>query len=297
MTSSDRTSRGRQRRSSEARGRRWPRSLAVALSLVMLRNSGLAPALASGRSRRTAPPAVRARKIPFLSPQTPRARNRLPAITSKTQRSSRHFRGAGLGIAGPQDNHMTRPPTVTRHGSLQAKFEANRVKASTGRCIVFSCRMKQLPKKGKPRMKQLLTRRRAAVLAAATALLISGGATASAQAATASPAEADFTCPSSTVCLFPNDNYTGNYVTWGSPAELATDGWNGAWWPFSDDYASNPDPGSLNDNSNSIIWVYAKDTNTSRCLTSGRSVLDNLYGYFYIEYGVTSCGAEPGGRP
>jgi hypothetical protein len=157
-------------------------------------------------------------------------------------------------------------------------------------------------------MKQLLTRRRAAVLAAGIALLAAGGATASAQAATASvpqhvavaqsatapsSPDVDFTCPSATVCLFPNDNYTGNYPGWGGPAELATDVWNGEWYSFADAAASDPNPGSLNDNSNSVMWIYAKDAGVLVCLTPGKYVPDHAYGYFYIQYGVTSCGTAP----
>lgn len=156
-------------------------------------------------------------------------------------------------------------------------------------------------------MNRHLAGRMTAALAAAAALLTSGGIAASAQAATGSPhsnmatrpitgrpsADLDFTCPSRTVCLFPNDNYTGNYPGWGGPAELATDVWNGQWYSFAQADASNPNPGSLNDNSNSVIWVYAKDLNLALCLTPGRYSLDHTYGYFFIQFGVTSCNANP----
>jgi hypothetical protein len=163
-----------------------------------------------------------------------------------------------------------------------------------------------------PRMKRLFLGRSAALLMAA-ALLTSGGVAASAQAATVSSHDhaivtrpttrlspaIDFMCPDRTVCLFPNDNYTGNYPAWGGPAELATDVWNGSWYSFSDADASNPNPGSLNDNSGSIIWIYAADSgNPPVCLPPGKYVLDHAFGYFYIEYGVGSCpSSAPGPLP
>jgi hypothetical protein len=117
-------------------------------------------------------------------------------------------------------------------------------------------------------MKRLLTGPIAAVLMAAAALLASGGTAASALAATTgtphgtvaagsvtafSSVQLGFTCPDRTVCLFPNNDFTGNYPGWGGPAELATDVWNGQWYSFAQADASNPDPGSLNDNSNSVM--------------------------------------------
>jgi hypothetical protein len=103
----------------------------------------------------------------------------------------------------------------------------------------------------------------------------------------------DFTCPSATVCLFPNNDFTGSYPDWGGPAELATDVWNGEWYSFAQAGASDPNPGSLNDNSNSVMWVYAKDINAGICLTPGRYILEHTYGYFFIEFGVTTCPANP----
>lgn len=158
-------------------------------------------------------------------------------------------------------------------------------------------------------MKRLLTGRVAAVLVAAAALFASVGTAASSQAATntshgtmamrsvtALPSvQPDFTCPGRTVCLFPNNDFTGNYPGWGGPAELATDVWNGQWYSFSQASASNPNPGSLNDNSNSVMWIYAKDLNQAVCLTPGRYVLQHTYGYFFIQFGVTTCAANPPG--
>lgn len=150
-------------------------------------------------------------------------------------------------------------------------------------------------------MRRLLTGRTAAVLMTAAALIASGGIAASAQAAAPTgtmsarsviapeSVQPDFTCPGKTVCLFPNDDYTGNYPAWGGPATLATDVWNGRWYHFSDAGASNPNPGSLHDNSGSIIWIYAKDLNRPVCLTPGKYDLNHVYGYFFIRFGVQFC--------
>lgn len=158
-------------------------------------------------------------------------------------------------------------------------------------------------------MRYLFTFRWPAVLMAVSALLASGAATASAQETTTSspdrPAAAtrfvpvnsspnvDFTCTAATVCLFPNDDYTGNYPAWSGPAELDTRAWSGKWYSFAHVNASNPNPGSLNDNSNSVMWVYAKSQGLAICLVQGKHPLYNGYGYFFIQYGVTNCGINP----
>lgn len=145
----------------------------------------------------------------------------------------------------------------------------------------------------------------AAALGLMTALLGAGAGSASAAQNSASPqatvtqavaarpmVHPNFTCSSPTVCLYPNDNYTGNYPNWGGPATLATDKWNGVWYTFNDASASNPNPGSLNDDSNSVMWVYSQQLgNIYACLTPGKWQLNNEWGYFYIMYGVTSCPA------
>jgi hypothetical protein len=160
------------------------------------------------------------------------------------------------------------------------------------------------PQKGNHAMKRLLTGRMAAVLMAGAALLASGATAVPALAATAGTphvtmatrsvttiptVQPDFTCPRPSVCLFPNNDFTGNYPAWDGPAVLATDVWNGQWYSFAQADASNPNPGSLNDNSNSVMWVYAKNINVGFCLTPGRYTLQHTYGYFFIEFGITTC--------
>jgi hypothetical protein len=112
--------------------------------------------------------------------------------------------------------------------------------------------------------------------------------TATVQHAAAAP---DFTCPSRSVCLFPNDDWAGNYPG-GAPVVLPTDVYNGAWLTFASVGASNPNPGSLNDNSNSVMWIHAADAGTYKCLTPSKWILFHSWGWFFIQFGVTSCPAH-----
>lgn len=153
-------------------------------------------------------------------------------------------------------------------------------------------------------MKRLLPVRLATALGTTAALLASGGVAASAQAATVNSAvietattrlAPDFTCPSATVCLFPGDNYDGNYPYWGGPAELPTSEYRGKWTSFSDTTveASNPNPGSIHINANSVMWVYDEATGmVPVCYAMGKHVLDHSYGWFYIQYGYTACPSQ-----
>jgi hypothetical protein len=151
-------------------------------------------------------------------------------------------------------------------------------------------------------------RRAAAILAAAALPLAATAATAQAASSPHGSATAqaagvkggvtpDFTCPDRTVCLFPNNDFTGNYPGWGGPAQLPTDVDNGQWYSFNQVAASNPNPGSLNDNSGSIVWVYAKDANAPACLNPGRWVLSHSFGYFFIRFGIHSCTGQSVPRP
>lgn len=139
---------------------------------------------------------------------------------------------------------------------------------------------------------------------AAAGMLIAGLAALPAMAAAASPqpdeagrtpvpgltaAQAvspDFTCPGGAICLFPKDDYTGNYN--GSPAEIEVDGVeNGAWFSFGGYGAGSPNPGSMDNNTGSSVWVYdhqepVKSGSNPTCLRPGRHVLDNKFGHFEV---------------
>ena len=100
------------------------------------------------------------------------------------------------------------------------------------------------------------------------------------------------------MCAFPNDDYTGNYLNFGGPAEFATDLFNWDWLFFIAEGAGNPNPGSINDNSGSIVWIYEanepKSSTNPFCIPiDSKRATYNDYGWFYIEFGVTSCGNYP----
>jgi len=92
----------------------------------------------------------------------------------------------------------------------------------------------------------------------------------------------DYTCSQRTICVWPNDNFTGQEYT------FLTSEWHSAWHNWADVQIPYH-PGSLDDDSNSIIWVYDKDSNNAYCLNPDSWVLYNDYGYFYIAYNVGSC--------
>jgi Peptidase inhibitor family I36 len=117
--------------------------------------------------------------------------------------------------------------------------------------------------------------------AARTAVSVKGGVT------------PDFTCPSPDICLFPNKDFTGNYNAWDGPAVLPTDVYNGRWISFDSIGASNPHPGSINNTSQSVMWVYAKDNGDRQCLDHGKWIPAHTYGWFFIQFGIHTCGSIP----
>ena len=102
----------------------------------------------------------------------------------------------------------------------------------------------------------------------------------------------DFTCPDRTVCLFPNDDYTGNYGNLPATFQPA-DFTSGMWFTWSDVGAGDPNPGSLNNNSGSSIWVYDHQIPVSQtnptCLKPGQHVLYQVFGHFEEFYGDSTC--------
>lgn len=97
---------------------------------------------------------------------------------------------------------------------------------------------------------------------------------------TTSDVSPDFTCPDRTVCLFQNDDFTGQVLT------CATDVCRGAWFSTT---VGGVHAGSMNDNSNSIVWVADKQAGVEKCFGPGRQPLDHMYGFFRAEFGVPSC--------
>jgi hypothetical protein len=112
-------------------------------------------------------------------------------------------------------------------------------------------------------------------------------------------AQPDFTCPGATVCVFPNENETGNYgAPWDGPAKLGIDAYTNYWFSFAS-ASITPNPGSLNNNySEDCTWVYDKaagpsSNNPHPVNADAKYNLDNSYGYIYIQTGYSQCPANP----
>lgn len=91
----------------------------------------------------------------------------------------------------------------------------------------------------------------------------------------------DFTCPSATICLFPNDNFTG------TPKTCAVDVCRGAWFSTTVDGVH---AGSITDNSNSAIVLGDVQDNFELCISApNRGKPNHSFGFFRALFGVTSC--------
>lgn len=89
-----------------------------------------------------------------------------------------------------------------------------------------------------------------------------------------------FTCEAEYVCIFQNNNYTGDYKVFQESS-------------YADECLSTTvggaHAGSVNNNTKSILWVYDHEDDLIYCLPTGRYVLGHSYGYMYIDYGVANC--------
>ncbi len=109
-----------------------------------------------------------------------------------------------------------------------------------------------------------------------------------------------FTCPDRSICLFPNNDFTGNYGS--SPVIVVPAGTtSGTWFSFDSIGAGSPHPGSINNNSGSSIWVYDRQApvvsgSNPACLTQGKYTLSHSYGYFELFYSDSTC-AHSSTRP
>lgn len=103
-----------------------------------------------------------------------------------------------------------------------------------------------------------------------------------------------FTCPDRSICIYPNDDFTGNYPG-GQPVILDPAGTtSGVWFSLDSIGASSPHPGSVNNNSGSSIWVYDHQApvvpgSNPWCLSPGKYVLDHAYGHFELFYSDSTC--------
>lgn len=106
--------------------------------------------------------------------------------------------------------------------------------------------------------------------------------------AAASP---DFTCPSSTFCLFQDTNLAGHHYS------FTTDVWNGFWFSVTQNPFNFTLPwGSFHNNSDSTAYFYDAQINTLYCVlpnTEGTPigpVASEVHArYLYIKYGVSTC--------
>lgn len=97
---------------------------------------------------------------------------------------------------------------------------------------------------------------------------------------TPSAVSPDFTCPGASICLFKNDDFTGEVLV------CATNTCRGAWFSTT---VGGVHAGSVNDNSNSVIVLGDVQDGIEVCLLPGRYKIDHSFGFFRVLFGVTSC--------
>jgi len=112
-----------------------------------------------------------------------------------------------------------------------------------------------------------------------------------ASASVAKPSGSLFTCPSATVCIFQNSNYTGIEESY-SPASS-----HGFWIHITGIFPPSGTgvPESVNDNSNSAVEFYSTSANAYRCVAPGgrEAIANHPYDYLYIAYNVANCDSIP----
>jgi hypothetical protein len=102
-----------------------------------------------------------------------------------------------------------------------------------------------------------------------------------------------FTCSDHTICLFPNDDFTGNYGCCDPAVLVPADIPNLTWFSFFAWAALSPNPGSMNNDSGSCIWLYDRQAGISssnpKHFAPGRYDLKNMYGYFEVSFEDPTC--------
>lgn len=100
------------------------------------------------------------------------------------------------------------------------------------------------------------------------------------------PAEAsvDFTCPSGVMCVYPGDDFTGNYGS--APGEIVpfTTITPNEWVTFASLGYSNPNPGSINNNTSlycAFVYSFKLSSEVAEQPKS-KDHLDNDYGYIFV---------------
>jgi hypothetical protein len=123
---------------------------------------------------------------------------------------------------------------------------------------------------------------------AATSAGDSHGYTTAASTTVARPAASpDFTCPSTSVCLFQGSGLNGAWCVFSMPGD------GDQWYDLRSACDFTIPWGSLNDNTGSRVVFKDDQTGAEYCEPAGyrgtpSSAVRNT-GYMYIQYGVTSC--------
>lgn len=97
---------------------------------------------------------------------------------------------------------------------------------------------------------------------------------------TATTSAQAWVCASRSICFYQNEDGTGQSIA------CPTSQCHGSWRSTT---VAGQHAGSVYDNSGSIFFVADKQTNQKFCELPGAYNLFHNYGYYYVEYGVTSC--------
>jgi hypothetical protein len=125
-------------------------------------------------------------------------------------------------------------------------------------------------------------------------MALSAGTVAVGAGAASASVQPDITCPGNTVCLWQNDDLTGNFT----PLFPGVDGNE---WLSTNVVAPNGaknHAGSVRNNTTDIVWVYAKDSGDDICISATKfATLDRMYGFVQIKTGVSSCKGQTLPKP
>lgn len=128
-------------------------------------------------------------------------------------------------------------------------------------------------------------------IATATLMSTAFGATA-AHAAVPADTNDQFGCPTRTVCT-----WSGNFSPLSSMTDFPTSVYHSKW--FSLNSLAGYNPGTVDDNSGSAVYLWSKADQIGLCVPAEHTVsnLGGEFGYFFVTYGVGNCGNFPPGAP
>jgi hypothetical protein len=138
--------------------------------------------------------------------------------------------------------------------------------------------------------------RLATVTLGLSALVPSGAAAASPVPHSPAP-RVGFRCPSASICVFPHDNYTGNYgAPWNGPGIIDANAVaDDTWYKFSarNLRMSHPNPGSITNKTTSCVWLYSRSRGKLSIKEHTRKAADHKYGYIYVDFRHGGCRVVP----